>query len=49
MTNRSSVAIDLFAGGDAPSSSLKSTGYRAVGLTEALARQCFEATVAAAR
>ena len=48
MTSLSSVAIDLFSGGGALSSGLKSTGYRAVGLAEALARQYFEATVAAA-
>jgi len=39
MTNRSSVAVDLFSGGGALSSDLKATGYRAVGLAEALARQ----------
>lgn len=47
MTNRSSVAVDLFSGGGALSSALKSTGYRTVGLAKALARQCFKATVAA--
>ena len=48
MTSRSSVAIDLFSGGGALSSGLWATGYRVVGLAEAVARQCFKATVAAA-
>lgn len=48
MTSRSSVAIDLFSGGGALSSSLKATDYRVVGLAEAVAGQCFNAPVAAA-